>query len=82
MILAITGGTGFVGEHLLRHAGAAGHQRRALTRRARRSEDGLTWIEGSVPHGCIAGGTGPDRAWASRTGSEWRGQIEVHCVLA
>jgi uncharacterized protein YbjT (DUF2867 family) len=47
-ILAITGGTGFVGEHLLRLAVAAGHQVRALTRTPRRGENGIIWIEGAL----------------------------------
>ncbi len=48
MILAITGGTGFVGEHLLRNAAAAGHSIRALTRMPRAAERGITWIEGAL----------------------------------
>jgi uncharacterized protein YbjT (DUF2867 family) len=35
MILAVTGGTGFVGGHLLARALEAGHRVRALTRRPR-----------------------------------------------
>jgi uncharacterized protein YbjT (DUF2867 family) len=48
MILAITGGTGFVGEHLLRAALAAGHQVRALTRTPRAEEPGISWIQGAL----------------------------------
>jgi uncharacterized protein YbjT (DUF2867 family) len=48
MILAITGGTGFVGEHLLRAAAAAGHSIRALTRTPRAGEQGIVWIEGAL----------------------------------
>lgn len=48
MILAITGGTGFVGEHLLRAATAAGHHVRALTRTPRAPEPGIDWIEGAL----------------------------------
>jgi uncharacterized protein YbjT (DUF2867 family) len=46
--LAVTGGTGFVGEHLLRLAGEAGHAVRALTRTPRPDEDGIAWIEGAL----------------------------------
>lgn len=48
MILAITGGTGFVGSHLLEAALAAGHEIKALTRREQPPRDGLTWISGSL----------------------------------
>jgi len=46
--LAITGGTGFIGQHLLRHAAAAGFEVRALTRKPQHPRPGLTWIEGSL----------------------------------
>jgi uncharacterized protein YbjT (DUF2867 family) len=46
--LAITGGTGFVGGHLLKAARAAGYQLRALTRGWRPAEPGITWIEGAL----------------------------------
>jgi uncharacterized protein YbjT (DUF2867 family) len=46
--LAITGGTGFVGGHLLRAAREAGHPIRALTRGWRPPEDGIDWIEGAL----------------------------------
>jgi uncharacterized protein YbjT (DUF2867 family) len=46
--LAITGGTGFVGGHLLTAARAAGHPVRALTRGWRPAEDGIEWIEGAL----------------------------------
>ena len=39
--LAITGGTGFVGGHLLKAARAAGHEVRALTRGWRPEEPGI-----------------------------------------
>lgn len=48
MILAITGGTGFVGKRTIDHALAKGHQVRALTRRAQLERDGVTWIEGAL----------------------------------
>ncbi len=46
--LAITGGTGFVGSHLLTAARAAGHPVRALTRGWRPPEPGIEWIEGAL----------------------------------
>jgi nucleoside-diphosphate-sugar epimerase len=46
--LAVTGGTGFVGGHLLRAAGAAGYDIRALTRGWRPPGDGICWIEGAL----------------------------------
>jgi uncharacterized protein YbjT (DUF2867 family) len=46
--LAVTGGTGFVGRHLLRMAAAAGYEVRALTRRAQEPEEGITWVEGAL----------------------------------
>lgn len=48
MILAITGGTGFVGGHLIDLALAAGHQVRALARRTQTERDGVTWIAGAL----------------------------------
>jgi nucleoside-diphosphate-sugar epimerase len=48
MRLAITGGTGFVGSHLIDLALAEGHQVNALTRRAQPSRDGVCWIEGAL----------------------------------
>ncbi len=47
-ILAISGATGFVGSALLRHAVAAGHHVRALTRRTQPPRDGVTWITGAL----------------------------------
>lgn len=47
-ILAITGGTGFVGTTTIDLARAQGHQVRALTRRAQPARDGVRWIEGSL----------------------------------
>ncbi len=46
--LAVTGGTGFVGEHLLRMALREGYSIRALTRTPRRGEAGIAWIEGAL----------------------------------
>ena len=47
-ILAVTGGTGFVGGHLLAAARAAGYEVRALTRGWRPPQDGMTWVEGAL----------------------------------
>ena len=46
--LAITGGTGFVGGHLLAAARGAGYPIRALTRGWRPAEPGIEWIEGTL----------------------------------
>lgn len=48
MILAVTGGTGFVGRHLLRIAGERGIAVRALTRRAQPPEPHVQWINGDL----------------------------------
>lgn len=48
MRLAVTGGTGFVGSHLLDQALAAGHQVVALTRREQPAREALTWIAGDL----------------------------------
>ncbi len=48
MILAITGGTGFVGGRLIDLAIAAGHHVRALTRRPQPARDGMIWVPGSL----------------------------------
>ncbi|TPG20891.1 NAD-dependent epimerase/dehydratase family protein [Sphingomonas koreensis] len=47
-VLAVTGGTGFVGGTLINLARAGGHHVRALTRRPQPAHDGVTWIEGSL----------------------------------
>lgn len=47
-ILALTGGTGFVGSRVIDLAIAAGHEVRALTRRAQPARVGVTWIEGAL----------------------------------
>jgi nucleoside-diphosphate-sugar epimerase len=46
--LAITGGTGFVGSHLLDVATAAGHSVAALTRREQPERQGVDWIAGDL----------------------------------
>jgi len=51
MKLAITGGTGFVGSHLIDAALAGGHSVLALTRRPQEQREGLTWIDGSLSDG-------------------------------
>ncbi|WP_375392236.1 SDR family oxidoreductase [uncultured Sphingomonas sp.] len=48
MHLALTGGTGFVGSHVLELALAQGHRVRALTRRPQPPRDGVVWIEGDL----------------------------------
>lgn len=48
MILAITGGTGFVGGRLIDRAIADGHRVRALTRRPQPDRPGVTWIAGAL----------------------------------
>jgi nucleoside-diphosphate-sugar epimerase len=48
MKLAVTGGTGFIGSHLLDVALAAGHQVNALTRRDQPPREHLRWIAGDM----------------------------------
>src|SRR6476646_2972148 len=48
MKLAVTGGTGFVGSHLIDIATAAGHQVNALTRREQQPRQGVEWIAGDL----------------------------------
>jgi nucleoside-diphosphate-sugar epimerase len=48
MKLAITGGTGFVGSHLLDAALAAGHRIAALTRRDQPEREGIEWVAGDL----------------------------------
>jgi nucleoside-diphosphate-sugar epimerase len=48
MKLAITGGTGFVGSHLIDLASAAGHEIKALTRRDQQAREGVSWIAGDL----------------------------------
>jgi nucleoside-diphosphate-sugar epimerase len=47
-ILAVTGGTGFVGTRLIAIALEAGHEVRALTRREQPARPGVTWIRGDL----------------------------------
>ncbi|TPG38582.1 NAD-dependent epimerase/dehydratase family protein [Sphingomonas koreensis] len=47
-VLAVTGGTGFVGGTLINLARTGGDHVRALTRRPQPAYDGVTWIEGSL----------------------------------
>ena len=48
MRIAVTGGTGFVGSHLLDRAAAAGHQVRALTRRQSPAQKNVWWVAGAL----------------------------------
>jgi uncharacterized protein YbjT (DUF2867 family) len=47
-ILAVTGGTGFVGRHLLRIAREEGFEVRALTRSPQKAGDEIAWLEGAL----------------------------------
>ena len=48
MRISVTGGTGFVGSHVIEVALAAGHEVRALTRRDQPHRDRLEWISGDL----------------------------------
>ena len=48
MKLAVTGGTGFVGSHLIDAALAAGHEVKALTRRAQEPRERVIWVSGGL----------------------------------
>lgn len=48
MRIAITGGTGFVGSHLIERAVATGHQVRALARREQSARASVTWVPGAL----------------------------------
>lgn len=48
MRLSVTGGTGFVGSHLIDAALNAGHEVKALTRREQPARANLEWIDGSL----------------------------------
>jgi nucleoside-diphosphate-sugar epimerase len=47
-VLAITGGTGFVGSRLIALATEAGHHVRALTRREQAEREHITWVPGDL----------------------------------
>lgn len=47
-VIAVTGGTGFVGGHLMRQVIDGGHTVRALTRRDQPACDGIDWVAGSL----------------------------------
>jgi nucleoside-diphosphate-sugar epimerase len=47
-VIAMTGGTGFVGGATIEQALAAGHQVRALARKPQRAREGVTWVEGAL----------------------------------
>lgn len=47
-LLAVTGGTGFVGSTLIELALEEGHSVRALTRRPQQPREGIEWVEGSL----------------------------------
>ena len=48
MILAVTGGTGFLGGHVLREAAALGHSVKALTRSAQLPRANVEWVKGTL----------------------------------
>ena len=48
MRLAVTGGTGFVGSHLIELAVSEGHRVNALTRRPQPPQANLTWVDGAL----------------------------------
>jgi nucleoside-diphosphate-sugar epimerase len=48
VIIAVTGGTGFVGKATIAQLTAAGHQVRALARRPQGARDSVTWIRGAL----------------------------------
>ena len=51
MTIAVTGGTGFVGDRFLDIAVQGGEQVRALTRRPQEPRDCIEWVEGSLEDG-------------------------------
>jgi nucleoside-diphosphate-sugar epimerase len=61
-VIALTGGTGFVGSRLIDLALADGHQVRALTRRAQPPREGLAWVRGALdtPDALASLATGAD----------------------
>lgn len=60
--LAVTGGTGFVGQHLLQLARASGYDVRALTRGWKPPEDEVAWVDGALdrPDSLVKLATGSD----------------------
>jgi nucleoside-diphosphate-sugar epimerase len=48
VIVALTGGTGFLGGHVIDRLIAAGHKVRALARKPQYARDGVTWIAGEL----------------------------------
>src|SRR3546814_9492352 len=46
--LAVTGGTGFVGQHLLKMALESGYDVRALTRGWKPPEEAIAWVDGAL----------------------------------
>ena len=48
MRVALTGGTGFIGSHLIDAALVAGHDVNALTRREQQPRSGVTWVLGDL----------------------------------
>ena len=48
MTIAVTGGTGFVGQALLDEAGAQGLQLRALARKPQQPREGVEWVAGDL----------------------------------
>ena len=72
MRLSVTGGTGFVGSHLIDAALSAGHDVKALTRREQPARDGVEWISGSLD----------DRAALHRLVTESEAVIHVAGVIS
>lgn len=50
-VIALTGGTGFVGAHLINNALDHGHTVKALTRRPQPARPGLEWVPGTLEDG-------------------------------
>lgn len=48
MTIAVTGGTGFVGQALIEHALAEGQEIRALARRPQEAREGVEWVAGDL----------------------------------
>ena len=53
--VAVTGGTGFIGSHLIDALFDAGHRVRALTRKARADVPGIEWIAGDIADAAALG---------------------------